>query len=173
MKENQFKQTFTFTEDYEAQNIPKLSIHQSGQVHVYYKNSKKAGPIFSLPLKKWRGQHLATVVTDSFKTLTNYKKKIKKNPPNIDHVIPCEGKVENGRIIVYCNGKEPSFDYKCNIVVKVKRKQLKRPIYFGFTFMSQESLNEGENEGGVTVISGWNPKNEPNGAQDYLYIRAQ
>ena len=172
MKENEISQTFRFMDDFNTDNIPKLSIHQSGQIHIHDSQNAIAGPLQTIPLGKWKGEHIATVTADSFESLAIYTKDIITTGPEIDHVIPCDDAVTNGRIVVYCNGQSSNFNYPCRLTVQMQRPNLNECIYIGFAPISQNQLGN-MSKGGVTVIAGWDPKKGINKNQDYLYIRAQ
>jgi hypothetical protein len=172
IKEYEIERTFSYTEQFNAEKIPKLSIHQSGQIHIYSDQRQIAGPVYTIPLQKWRGEHIATVVADSFESLCIYKKKIKVAGSEVDHIIPCDDVVQNGRIAIYCNAQSPDFIYKCRMKVTMQRPQLSSPIHIGFAPIAQKSVEE-KVKCGVTVIAGWNPRKQVNDNQDLLYIRAQ
>ena len=59
--QGQSTDTFNFREQIGADSTPKLSIHNSGQVHIYANEQAKAGPVFIPPLDDLRGEHVATV----------------------------------------------------------------------------------------------------------------
>lgn len=66
IKEYEIKQSFSYKDQFNTDKIPKLSIHQTGQVHVYYSQNVITGPLHTVPLKEWRGEHIATVTADFF-----------------------------------------------------------------------------------------------------------
>ena len=53
-----------FREQVEAETRPKLSVHWSGDVHIYAAESPKAGPIKIPALEDLRGEHIASVQFD-------------------------------------------------------------------------------------------------------------
>jgi hypothetical protein len=172
MQEYEIKQTFSFIDQFHAEKIPKLSIHESGQIHIYCGKNALAGPLCTLPLNEWRGEHIATLSTDTLDSLAEHKKEIKTTGPEIDYIIPSDDSVESARIAVYCNGQSPIFDYRHGFAVHLKRPTLQFPLYVGFTPIPQSPLAKKPN-GGITVIAGWNPQKGKTEKQDYLYIRAQ
>jgi hypothetical protein len=64
MAAGQTEDTVNFREQIAASANPKLSIHETGQVHVYASGQPKAGPVQIPPLADYRGEHLATVRWD-------------------------------------------------------------------------------------------------------------
>jgi len=167
--------TFNYTSQYKAIRNPKLSIHQSGQIHIYYQNPKeKAGPLFTMPLMEFRGQHLATVTVDNFYVLPTTD--TIKNKHGIHNCI-CEltNKDISFRIIIYLNSYEPRFIYNCNLIYPIKLKDNNKLnySYLGMAIVSQPQLNFSKSKGGVSVISGWNPRAPHNKPLPFLYLRAE
>jgi len=78
LPERQVRLTFDFKNDIFEEHTPKLSIHQTGQVHIYA-GSEKAGPLFIPPLTDYTGQHIATVCPDAFESLPIFDKKIRES----------------------------------------------------------------------------------------------
>ena len=63
---------------------PKLSIHESGQVHVKLGEAYKAGPLRTKPLWEFRGEHLAGLTIDSIESLPSAgKPKPKPKSPDL------------------------------------------------------------------------------------------
>jgi len=167
--------TFHYDTQFKTSDIPKLSIHQSGQIHIYYQNPKeKAGPLFTIPLMKFRGEHLATVTVDNFYVLPTTD--TIKNKSGIHNCI-CEltNKDLSFRIIIYLNGYEPRFIYNCNLIYPIKLKDNNKSnySYLGMAIVPQPQLNFSKSKGGVTVISGWNPRTPHNKPLPFLYLRAE
>ena len=65
MDEVEFEDKIKFSDDLYSESVPKLSIHETGQVHIQAKGVK-AGPVSISPFADWRGQHIATVGADNF-----------------------------------------------------------------------------------------------------------
>jgi hypothetical protein len=171
MAENALSHSFSFREQFDSEEIPKISIHESGRIHVYYDRTQIVGPINTLPLEEWRGQHLATISADSFSSLMDYERRLKTTGSELDTVTPCDNEVESGRMAIYCNGEREEFVYKCGVVFKFERPTLKRPLYIGISPIAQHPIGEGSS-GGVTVICGWNPLKGAMDEQDFLFVRA-
>src|SRR6266542_1317431 len=49
-----------FKDQVAAMARPKLSIHESGDVHIYANDSPKAGPLRVRNIKEFRGEHIAS-----------------------------------------------------------------------------------------------------------------
>lgn len=171
--EMQIQHTFNFVEHgVSSDSIPKLSIHESGQVHVIMANGK-AGPLSIPPLTSLRGQHIATVSIDSFQELPEFNGQLRQAGATRDLLIPAEAEAQSGRLAFYLNGQERSFDApECGIVVTLRRPTLLRPLHLGIAPKAQEVLGA-ENQQGVTVISGWDPNRTNSQDMDYLYVRGR
>ncbi len=168
MNENVVSHSFSFREQFDSEEIPKLSIHESGQIHIHYNGTQIAGPINTLPLDGWRGQHLATITADSFASLADYSRALRNTGAEIDTVTPCQVGVESGRMTIYCNGEREEFAHRCGVVFRLERPTLGRPLYVGMAPIAQDRIGDE----GVTVICGWNPLRERMGEQDFLFVRA-
>ncbi len=170
MDEVEFEDNITFSDDLYSDSVPKLSIHETGQVHIQAKGVR-AGPVSISPLAKWRGQHIATVGADSFEALTLFTGSLSDTGPEIDHVIPADEIVENGRLVFYLAGDRAAFEEpNCRLVVTLKRPTLSNPIYLGIQPKAQPPLS-GPDLGGVTAIAGWDAYPEVGQGVSYVYIR--
>lgn len=172
IKEGKQETTFNYTTKFKSSDIPKLSIHQSGQVHIYSKSTPKAGPLMTLPLFKFQGEHLATITVDNFYNLPIYNEEIKAKERERDIVLQSEKGVESGRIIVYLNSVNNKFWEKCWITLRVKRENNLTPLFFCFHLKAQKPLVK-KGKGGVIVIGGWNPRTNPHKPFPFLYIKTE
>ena len=80
MDEVEFEDKVKFTDDLFSDQTPKLSIHESGQVHIKVKDSI-AGPVLISPLSEWKGQHIASVSIDHFSSLSEFRGSISDDEP--------------------------------------------------------------------------------------------
>ncbi len=170
--EHEVRKTFSYADQFDTEGVPKLSIHQSGRVHVYYGRDRLAGPLWTLPLPEWRGQHIDSVVPDSLDSLAPYTREIKTEGPEFDCVIESDD-CENLRVVVYCNGWAPEFVDGWQAMLTLQRPSLERPIYFGFMIFPERKLSQ---NGGITVLAGWKPDQPDQGVKDtidFLFIRAR
>lgn len=170
---NQRKKTFSTKNKLNASEVPTLSIHESGEVHVYVGKSKTEN--CKIPhLSKLRGEHIATIIADPLKSLREYKKKLKKDGDERDIVFAVDEKfVKSVRMLLYLNGKEAKFDASYTEgYFTLNRSTLNDNLYMGFTFKIQDSLANDLDSEGVTVIAGWNPFSSINDSQDFIYITA-
>jgi hypothetical protein len=153
----------------EVDGEPKLSIHESGQVHVKGLGVL-AGPLQSVPLANLRGEHMATVTVERFEGLMEFKGAPSSGGQYRDYVVRAEG-AESGRHAIYINGAAPEFaDGPCWITLRLGRSTLPRPIYVGVSAVGQAPLSD-RGETGVAVIAGWNPRLPSAAEQDFLYVR--
>jgi hypothetical protein len=149
---------------------PKLSIHESGQVHIQVP-AGRIGPERTLPLSQFVGEHLATVVVDSFTGLPPHKGKIRTTGGELDIVLAASS--DSARLVLYANACSRRFaaDPDCPIVVKLTRRSLERPLYIGILPIRQAPTQPSGQ--GVTVLAGWNPRLLRGARQRLLYIRGQ
>lgn len=170
MEEVEFEDKIRFADDLYSENVPKLSIHETGEVHIKAKGAK-AGPVSISPLAKWRGQHIATIGADNFQGLSPFTGSPSSRGPEIDHVIPVDEIVENGRFVFYLAGDRPAFEEpNCRLFVTLKRPNLPNPIYLGIQPKGQPPLS-GPALSGVTAIAGWDAYPQEGQGVSYLYIR--
>ena len=170
MDEVEFEDKIRFSDDLYSESVPKLSIHESGQVHIQARGVK-AGPVSISPLAKWKGQHIATVGADSFLSLSPFTGSISSTGPKIDHVIPADEMVKNGRLVFYLAGDRPAFEEQsCRLVVTIQRPTLASPIYLGIQPKAQPPPSEPD-LAGVTAIAGWDAYPGAGQGVSYVYIR--
>ena len=170
MDEIEFEDKVTFTEDIFSDQVPKLSIHETGQVHIKAKESI-AGPVSISPLSNWKGQHIASVSIDKFSSLPEFRGSVIDEGPEIDHVIPVDELVKSGRLAFYLAGDRAAFEEpNCRMVITVARPTIENPIYIGIQPKAQDLLSDLE-FGGITVLAGWDIHPEPDEGVNYLYIR--
>jgi hypothetical protein len=170
MPQAEFKDTFTFTDDLLTDTVPKLSIHQTGQVHILA-GETRIGPLQIPPLSALRGQHVATVSVDAFSVLAEFRARPKTKGKVQDHVIPASDDAVSGRIAFYIAGDRPAFAAdQCRVVMTVMRPTLVSNLYIGIKPIGQPSIGEPE-PAGITVLAGWDPTGTSNKGVDYLYVR--
>ena len=173
LTEAQFQDTFDFTKEFSANSIPKLSIHESGQVHVGTRD-KRAGPLQIPSLDTLTGQHVATVCPDMFSALPLFNRRVGLGP-ELDVVINASELAANARVAIFMNGQAPEFDGgRCRLTIAMRRPTLQNPLYMGIRAIAQEPLIEGDSStGGTTVLAGWNPLAADDSAIDLLYVRGR
>jgi hypothetical protein len=170
--EKQMQDTFDFTAGFVEDMVPKLSIHETGQVHVFA-GKERAGPLQIPPLETLLGQHVATVVPDAFVALKPFLGAPRETGSELDHVIPAADVVENGRLAIYVNGAAPAFDVaNCRLTLTLSRPTLARPLHIGIKAIPQAPLG-GDTYEGVTVIAGWDPTLSNDAPMDFLYVRGR
>lgn len=172
MAEHQVEDTFDYTEQDSADQIPKLSIHESGRVHVRV-GAQTAGPVHIPPLADLRGEHVATVTVDAFDGLPLFRGVLCESGECIDYMIHVASGVRSGRLVFYVNGRKPVFGYRCRLAFMLRRASLQSPLYVGIAALSQVPLGGSQGTPGVTVIAGFDPTKQLDSEADYLYIRGQ
>lgn len=172
MPEQHGSQTFNFTEDIFQANTPKLSIHESGQIHVSM-GGKKVGPLFVPALETLTGQHIASVSPDAFDALPVFKGTVRNTASEADHIIPADDDAINGRLALYVNGFKPLFACTdCRLTFNLSRSTISRPLYIGIKPIGQPLISV-DSPKGVTIIAGWDPQKPKDKELDYLYIRGE
>lgn len=168
MAEQQAQATFDFTIQESAVRAPKLSIHETGQVHVRV-GALTAGPLQIPPLTDLRGQHVATVCADTIKDLVKF---ISKGPVRDCLILQPDAGTLSVRLAVYVNAIKPLFAASCPRWKKLPTKG-SSTVYVGFAPQAQDPLGGGSSKPGVTVIGGWDPTLPPGSKQDFLFLRGQ
>jgi hypothetical protein len=162
--EEQVSTTFSFAEQLSSQRPPKISIHESGQVHIRFQDAKVA-PVCIPEFATWRGEHLATVVVDRFDELLVYEEPLKDS----DLVFAADD-VTSGRFAIYANGAEPRFkSSRITHRLCVPLSTLTVPLHIGIAPLGQEPVALPEGKQGVTVVCGWNPSSP----STFLFVRGQ
>lgn len=172
--ENVIEATFDYATGQLSETAPKLSIHQSGQVHVTAAG-RRVAPRMTVPLAKLRGEHVATVTVDRFDGLLPFEGTPVTSGREPDLVIPVDDGAESGRLVLYVNGLAPQFSLRCPYVVTMRRESLSIPLYVGILPVGQPELGTGGTKPSIIVIAGWNPKqSRPNRRRiEYLYVRGE
>lgn len=161
--------SFDCSEQFVAESVPKLSIHETGQVHVVSPNGR-AGPLMIPPLADLRGQHVATVTVDSFAGLQRHEGPMRTAGAEIDFPLEFAEHSESGRLVIYVNGAEPRFVDSCHWRFDLRRENLGGTLYVGVAAKHQKVLRSGP-QGGIVVLGGWNPNAKPGESLNFLYVR--
>lgn len=92
--------------------MAKLSIHETGRVHVRNGEGGGTQAVYLPHLATIRGDHVASVVADNFDALPIYEKQLRDDGPKLDIVArPPEGS-SGARLLLYLNGLEPTFQMR-------------------------------------------------------------
>jgi hypothetical protein len=136
---------------------PHLSLHESGQAHVTdgRERVERIGPVRVPPLSEWEGRHALTVIAPTVSTLKTLDSPPRTSGRNPDFTLRPPGeRLHSVRLVLFLNGREPSFDHACQATVTLARPRLATPLYAGISVHEQEPIGEGA---AVTVIGGWDP----------------
>ncbi|MCK5647217.1 MAG: hypothetical protein KAH97_10575 [Anaerolineales bacterium] len=170
MPEKKFEEKVHFRDDPSSTDVPKISIHESGQVHAI-SGKNRVGPLQTAPLSNFRGEHIATVEFDDFSILPEYTAKPKESGKDIDHIIPLPPDVKGGKLVFYASGDKPSIQARdCQITVSMARKTLSNPLYIGIKTIQKDLMGELEDRG-IIVLAGWDPTGAYQEGADFLYVR--
>lgn len=160
-----------YKEQLTADKAPKISIHQSGQVHAQI-GRERAGPVNTQSLERWQGEHIATLGVDIFRGLKEFGKVPCNTASRAFFVIQGTNNEQSGKLLFYINASEPNFDSKCQMVVTLRRETLEKPLFLGIRSAVQNPMSD-DGRTGVTVLAGWNPLAGPNTALRLLYLRGE
>ena len=170
MPDANFKDTFDYTSNHFAKNVPKLSIHESGQVHIVA-NEVRTEPLQIPPLDELSRQHIASVSVDRFHSLAEYQKKPNFSGSTVDRIIKTENEVNSGKIAIYVSSGKKVFETPvCNSYISLKRPSLDKMLYICLRAKSQDPLGDKDSKG-ITVIAGWDPTGIYQEGRDYYFIR--
>lgn len=169
LPEHKASRSFSFTDQLSTTTAPKVSIHQSGLIHIRV-GGEQAGPLSIPPLAQLRGEHVATICVDRFDKLPLFHRTPRKSGRAIDTIIRLPEGVQSGRFPLYLNGAMPKFkSSNICLCVRLLRPSLRAPLYLGIAPLGQEPVADPKGKQGVTVICGWNPSKPT----DFLYLRGQ
>jgi hypothetical protein len=168
MADGQSTDTFNFREQLSANSNPKLSIHETGQVHIYARGRPRAGPLQIGALQDSRGEHLATLRWDSVEKLPLFAKRPKTTPPDIDVAFGVPDGLEAGALLVFANGEENRFlTTYVHFALQVGSRE-GHPIFFGIAAVAKDTFSDG----GVTVLAGFDARRARSGTADrYLFLQ--
>ncbi len=99
-----YKDKFNYMGQFIGEDAPKVSIHESGQIHIYVgKDRTKA---LNIPkLHTLKDEHIASVTAVAFSKLLVYSKEPKLTGKDRDIIIKVGSEVESGRILIFCKWK--------------------------------------------------------------------
>jgi hypothetical protein len=151
-----------------TEKIPKISIHETGRVHVESPASDQVGPVYIPPLTALRGEHIATVQWDSTEALPLPKSRRESGEADVVFGVPDD--IPAGAVLIYANGAEQTyvteyvhFDFPVGAADG-------STVYFGFTASAKDVLGDGV---GVTALAGFDPTiDQGQGDPDeFLFVR--
>lgn len=171
MASGQTEDTVNFREQLSASTNPKLSIHESGQVHIHANDQPKAGPLRIPHLTEFRGEHIATVHWDAIGLVPEMRGKPKITASEQDWAFGVPDHVKAGALLLYANGEHPAFMGSPIQVVFQLERGPEPPVFFGLMAVQKDPLGDEIDEGGVTVLAGFDPHQHDDEEADYLYLR--
>jgi hypothetical protein len=149
---------------------PKLSVHWSGDVHIYANQSTKAGPLKIPALSELRGEHIASVQFDHIERMPVYTRATKVTGEKIDVTFGVPDDVDAGRVLVYANGERNLFlTSRVHLAQRVVRQD-GQEVWFGFSAAVNDPFGE-EASGGVTVLAGFDARKRDDKDQEFLFLR--
>lgn len=168
----QVEKTFPFTEQVCVPKRPRVSIHETGDVHIRF-GRQKVGPLRIPPIITLRGQHIATVTFDYFDRLPVFHGDLKDTFQLTNLRIELKEKALSARLRIYLNGERPHFSANCDHVMPINQPD--RPtLYVGLSAVTQSPLGSGISiKRGVTIICGWDPTKPALVEQEFLYLRGE
>lgn len=87
-----------------------------------------------------------------------------------DYAFGVPDDVEGGALLIYANGKRNLFlTERVHFAIQVERRA-GRPVFFGITAVARDRIGA-EDEGGVSVLAGFDPRKRPDEADNCLFLR--
>jgi hypothetical protein len=155
-----------FREQVTAEQRPKLSIHATGEVHVYSADAPKVGPVHIPPLSDYRGEHLASVEWDGITAAPVFIGKTRITGEQRDYAFGVPPDVEAAALLLFANGVENRFQTE-HVHFAI---QAPGEVFFGVTAVGRDE--PGGEHGGVTVIAGFDAQQSPEEESRLLFLRA-
>jgi hypothetical protein len=167
----QDKADIKFREQVSAKERPKLSIHTTGEVHIYASNAPKVGPVHIPPLREYRGEHLASVSWDRIDLVPLHTGKVSTTGEQRDYAFGVPEDIEAGDILIFANGVENRFltEY-VHFAIQAWGVEGTPPVYFGVTAVAQEPKGEA-GDSGITVLGGFNARQSHEDEGKLLFLR--
>ena len=168
MAGDQSRDLFDFTTGTKEESVPKISIHESGQVHIRTGKAHMEGCLRIPELRSLHGEHVASVVPDTFDALPLFSEEPKTDGAERD-IMLVESEINGFRIAIFVNGHEARFlgVPPPSIMLAMQRPSGNTPLYVGLKVLVQQPIGEE----GTTVIAGWNPRTPNTEPMEYLIVR--
>ena len=161
-----------FIEDTMQETTPKISIHSSGEIHVFPK-THHAIKLSIPPLTELRGHHILSICPDSLFSLPRFEGELRTQGSEIDFVSVLDDRSENARLLFFANGKSPSFESTTDgVILTLNRPDLSSPLYILAKYKYHEPIVEGQPLG-TTLITGWDPTCNPDQECNFFCIRCE
>jgi hypothetical protein len=162
--------TFNFRDQVGVRSRPKISIHESGQVHIYADGAPRAGPLQIPPLREYRGEHIATVRYDTIKQLPKNTVTPRITGQRRDIAFGVPGDVLSGSLLIFANGESNAFQAEhVHFAIQVETGDGKPPMYYGLSGVAEDPLG---GAGGITVLAGFDTRKAMAGeATALLFLR--
>jgi len=199
LAEKKVQKTFRYDEQFLTDKQPKISIHESGQVHIYAPGDDAAplaGPLTIPHLLDLKGEHIATVQTESVEALPVIPGSPKTTGPEIDIVYDSAGKDMRVKFIICANAHEPRFNFRISYpkvgfgkrgkrnkgkIDAVNQKNantfftLQRRGHAILYVQLARIANPAPTmrKPGVIVVAGWDPNRSPGSGQNFLWVRGE
>lgn len=172
-----YKDRFDYHDQLDGEETPKVSIHQSGQIHIHL-GKDRTKELYIPQLNTMQDEHIASITAVSFSKLPVFNREPKLTGIKRDFIISGDPEIESGRLVIYVNGHDNSFSQKGTILT-IERKTLHSSLFFCISAVPQPPLDEppSEKDGsqpGVIVITGWDPRKMNNDQEtEYHYLIAE
>jgi hypothetical protein len=148
----------SFTFDFLSQGAgmhPKLSLHQSGQVHATCEGYS-TWPVFSAPLFSPGGGHIASIVCLNPEQLPEFATQ-PRGLPRVDVVLDLPSRYTTMHVALFANIVEDRLP-ECPIRLRLIRPSMPMPLHIGIQFRGDNAASDGS---GVGVLGGWGPDASP------------
>lgn len=146
--------SFNFTRNKLSKKCPKLSYHESGEVHFKVDNQKESLEKVKIsPLKDWNGELMATITIKGFNGFEDYYDSKERK----DLIIEFQKDIEGLKLTIWATAGKVELDKfgkRYNFGFTLGRVNPPRLINFGIKVDDQTSYSNNKLSS-LTVITGW------------------
>jgi hypothetical protein len=163
--------SFDYGNGHDAAGVPKISIHESGRVHIRIANTLVAGPLQIPRLRELEGVHVATVQPDAMDALPVYGGNPFDKCSDSQHayVVSADDADENCRVVMWI-GREPRFRQEL-FVRSFNGAGWGSPLYLAIGVIENKLLLPGRK--GITLLAGMDPGAGVQDSQSFLWVTSK
>jgi hypothetical protein len=175
MAERQAKITFSFSDQEIAFEMPHVSIHESGRVHITVNRHRRGVPLSITPLVEGPTGHLATVRADTIADLPTHDADLRMDGQRRDWPVVVPSGIESCRVVLRLRKGSESVR-QGTALVSLLSPRLAAPLFLCLEVHEDEPIGLDGGQRGVTVVAGWNPVPTAPASLDevaFLFLRAQ
>ena len=175
MAERQAKASFDFSGQQVAFEMPHLSIHESGHVHITVNRHRRGSPLEITPLFEHPVGHLATVRADTIEDLPLLAEPVRSGGALLDWQVGVSPDCLSCKLVLRLRqaGEVPP---QGSASVPLLSRRITRPVFLCLEVREDVPIGLDRSNRGVTVIAGWNPTAQLPASLEavpFLYLRAE